>query len=143
MVFRSSFTLRSGLAVIAVALAAVSTPALGQQAPAPVPGAEAPAAAAATRVKRAAKKKVAAKNATEIVLVNARAAVVTGISVTSAAGKQVASLKKPLEAGKKISIKLPKGAGCTFAINASFSDDAEFDQSEVNLCTDKTVRFTE
>lgn len=134
MIFRSS------LAVAVVALMSLSAPVFAQQAPAP--GAEA-AAAAPARAKRAAKKKVAAKNASEIVLVNGRGAVVTAVSVTSAAGKQVAALKKPLEGGKKISIKLPKGAGCTFAINASFSDDAEFDQSEVNLCTDKTVRFTE
>ena len=131
---------RSSLALAAVALLAVSAPVFAQQAPAP--GAE-QAAAAPAKAKKAAKKKVAAKNASEIVLVNGRGAVVTAVSVTSAAGKQVAALKKPLEAGKKISIKLPKGAGCTFAINASFSDDAEFDQSEVNLCTDKTVRFTE
>jgi hypothetical protein len=131
---------RSSLALAAVALLAVSAPVFAQQAPAP--GAE-QAAAAPAKAKKAAKKKVAAKNASEIVLANGRGAVVTAVSVTSAAGKQVATLKKPLEAGKKISIKLPKGAGCTFAINASFSDDAEFDQSEVNLCTDKTVRFTE
>lgn len=129
---------KSGLAVAAAAFLAVSSPVFAQQAPAPEQAAAAPA-----KAKKAAKKKVAAKNAGEIVLVNNRGAVVTAVSVTSAAGKQVAALKKPLEAGKKIAIKLPKGAGCTFAINASFSDDAEFDQSEVNLCTDKTVRFTE
>lgn len=132
---------RSSLALAAAALLSASAPAFAQQAPAPA--ATEQAVAAPAKAKRAAKKKVAAKNASEIVLVNGRGAVVTAVSVTSAAGKQVAALKKPLEAGKKISIKLPKGAGCTFAINASFSDDAEFDQSEVNLCTDKTVRFTE
>lgn len=89
------------------------------------------------------KKQPAAKNATEIVVVNNRGAAVTGLQVTSAAGKNVASLKKPLDSGKKISMKLPKGAGCTFAVNAAFSDDAEFDQTEVNLCTDKTVRFVD
>jgi hypothetical protein len=135
MVFKFS------LAIATVALMSLSAPVYAQQAPAS--GAEAAATAAPARARKAAKKKAAAKNATEIVLVNNRNAVVTGVSVTSAAGKSVASLKKALEPGKKISIKLPKGAGCTFAINASFSDDAEFDQSEVNLCTDKTVRFTE
>ncbi len=132
---------RSGLAIAVSAALLISAPVLAQQAPAPA-ATPAPAADAA-KAKRPAQKKAAAKNAGEIVLVNARGAVVTGASVTSAAGKTVATLKKPLEAGKKIVIKLPKNSGCVFAINASFSDDAEFDQSEVNLCADKTVRFTE
>jgi hypothetical protein len=114
------FAFAAGIAALLTA-----APALAQQAPAP------------------SKKKQAAKNATEIVVVNNRGAVVTGLQVTSAAGKNVAALKKPLEPGKKISLKLPKGAGCTFAVNAAFSDDAEFDQTEVNLCTDKTVRFVD
>lgn len=130
-------------ALVSAALVSTSMPALAQQAPAPGAAAEQAAGAAKAKVKRVAKKKVPAKNASEIVLANARTAVVTDVSVTSAAGKSVATLKKPLEPGKKITIRLPKNSGCTFAINASFSDDAEFDQSEVNLCTDKTVRFTE
>lgn len=145
VLLRSSFMISSfkmSGAVLAVAVVALSSPALAQQAPAPGAAIEQSAPAPA-RAARAAKKKVAAKNATEIVIVNGRTAVVTGVSVTSTTGKAAATLKKPLEPGKKIALKLAKGAGCTFAINASFSDDAEFDQSEVNLCLDKTVRFTE
>lgn len=139
---------RIGLAVGFAALVTLSAPVLAQTAPAPDAETAAEAAggaatAAAAKAKRTAKKKVAAKNAGEIVLVNSRSAAVTGVAVTSAAGKNVAKLKKALEPGKKISIKLPKNSGCTFAINASFSDDAEFDQADVDLCADKTVRFTE
>lgn len=140
--------IKSGLgiataALLAVSLVSAATSASAQQAPAPGAATQPAAGAAKAKAKPVAKKKAPAKNASEIVLVNGRAAVVTGVSVTSAAGKAAATLKKPLEPGKKIAIKLPKNSGCAFSINASFSDDAEFDQSEVNLCADKTVRFTE
>jgi hypothetical protein len=134
---------RIGLALGFAALVTFSVPVFAQSAPDAGATAEAAAKAGAAKAKRTAKKKMAAKNAGEIVLVNARSAAVTGVSVTSAAGKSVGKLKKPLEPGKKLSIKLPKNSGCTFAINASFADDAEFDQADVDLCADKTVRFTE
>ncbi|MCZ8186423.1 MAG: hypothetical protein O9308_08585 [Beijerinckiaceae bacterium] len=124
----------TGLASVVLMMGLGQGAASAQQANAP---------AAAPAAPRTASRAVP-KNAAEIVLANARSgAVVTGLSVTSAAGKSVATLKKPLEPGKKITIKLPKNSGCTFAVNASFSDDAEFDQTDVNLCTDKTVRFTD
>jgi hypothetical protein len=143
---------RTGLALVAGLLAAL--PALAQQAPpAPAapgappasaaPAAGAAASGAADRTRRAAAQRQPAKNASEIVLVNARQAAVSGLSVTSAAGKEVAKLKKPLEPGKRIAIRLPKNSGCTFSVNAAFADDAEFDQTDVNLCADKTIRFVD
>lgn len=122
--------------VLGLALGVPALPASAQQAPAPE---AAPAAPAKKRVAR----RAAPKNASEIVLNNTRGAAVTALSVTSAAGKNVATLKRPLDPGKKLSIRLPKNSGCVFAINAQFSDDAEFDQAEVNLCTDKVVRFVD
>lgn len=89
------------------------------------------------------KKKVAAKNATELVLINNRGAAVTGFQLTSAAGKNAATLKNVLEPGKKVTLKIAKGAGCVFSANAAFSDDAEFDQTEVDLCKDKTIKFVD
>lgn len=129
---------KTGLALVA-ALMGIGI-AQAQTAP---PAPDAGAAASETKKRVPKKKKQAAKNATEVVFVNGRQAVVTGATVISAAGKTVATLKRPLEPGKRAAFKLPKGAGCTFGINASFSDDAEFDQTDVNLCADKTVKFTD
>lgn len=109
-----------------------------QQAPAP----DAAKVQAAAK-KRAPKAKTPPKNASELVLVNARSAAVTGLALTNAAGKNLAVLKKPLEPGKKISFKLPAKSGCLFTIDASFADESPFDASEVDLCIDKTVRFTD
>lgn len=124
----------TGLAGVIVVIGWGLGGAMAQQANAP---------AAAPAAPRTAQRTVP-KNAVEIVLANARSgATVTGLSVTSAAGKSVATLKKPLEPGQKITIRLPKNSGCTFTVDASFSDDAEFDQTDVNLCLDKNVRFTD
>lgn len=84
-----------------------------------------------------------AKNATSFTLINARSVAVTGLSVTSAAGKNVAALRAQLAPGKRIAFKIPANSGCLFTVNASFADDAEFDQSEVDLCADKNVRLTD
>lgn len=106
---------------VAILAAFVATPALAQQAP---------------------KAKPLPKNATELVLTNARTATLTGFEL-SRDGKKFAAIRKPLEAGKKVTIKLPKKAGCEFVVNAAFSDEAEFEETQVNLCADKTVRLTD
>ena len=122
---------------VALILPILSLPgtALAQQAP------EAPAIQAPKL--RAPKAKAVPKNASEAIVTNTRASAVTGLSITNAAGKSLASLKKPLEAGKKISFKLPAKSGCVFSVNASFADDSEFEPAEVNLCIDKNIRFTD
>ena len=110
-------------ACAALALAALfSAPALAQQAP---------------------KAKPLPKNASEIVIINARPATVTGLELANAEGKKVVALKKPIEANKKATLRLPKKAGCTFVVNVAYSDDAEFEETQVNLCADKTVRLTD
>ena len=108
--------------LVASAVALFASPAFAQQAP-----------------KR---QKPLPKNATEIVLTNARPAALSGFEL-SRDGKKFAAIKKPLDAGKKITIKLPKNAGCEFVVNAAFADDAEFEETQVNLCADKSVRLTD
>jgi hypothetical protein len=103
------------------ALALITVPAFAQQAP---------------------KAKPLPKNATELVLTNARPATLSGFEL-SRDGKKFAAIKRPLEAGKKVAIKLPKNAGCEFVVNAAYADDAEFEETQVNLCADKTVRLTD
>jgi hypothetical protein len=90
-------------AVTAAALAVLlAAPALAQQAP---------------------RQKPLPKNASELVLTNARPATLTGFEV-SRDGKKFATLRKPLEAGKRVTIKLPKNADCEFVVNAAFADEA-------------------
>ncbi len=136
---------RAALAGVSFALLALSFPAQAQQAPAPdeeAPAA-APAAPAARPAARAARRKATAKNATEVVFLNNRASAVTAINMTGQSGKPSSMLKAPLAPGKKISVKLRKNAGCTFTLDASFDDEAPFEPTQVDLCADKTVNFTE
>lgn len=105
---------------------------------------EAPDAPAVSQAAPKAKAAMAAqKNATEVVVSNARTVALTGLSINNGEGKAITTLKKPLEPGKKISLKLAAKAGCTFVVNASFADEAEFEETQVDLCADKNLRFKE
>jgi len=99
-----------------------------------------PVAAAKAKAKKVAAK---GKNASDVTVVNARADEIVSVSVTTAKGKTIALVKKSLPAGKKHVFKLPAGSGCDFTVNARFADGTEFDPTPVNLCVDKTLRFTD
>lgn len=136
---------RAALAGVSFALLALSIPAQAQQAPAPEDEAPvaAPAAPAARPAARAARRKATAKNATQVVFQNSRASAVTAITLTGAGGKPSSMLKTALAPGKKVTVKLRKNAGCTFSLDASFDDEAPFEPTQVDLCVDKTINFTE
>jgi hypothetical protein len=104
-----------------------------------------PAAEAAPKVKAKAKKRVApkGKHAAEVMVQNARADGITAVTLTTAKGKSIAVVKKSLPAGTKHAMKLPAGSGCDFTVSARFADGTELDPTPVNLCNDKTIRFTD
>jgi len=89
------------------------------------------------------KAKAAPKDATEALIINARSVALTGLTVSNSQGKPVATQKAKIAPGKRATLKLPKKAGCSFIVSVAFEDGAEFDESELNLCTDKTIRLTE
>lgn len=97
----------------------------------------------ASMAQAATAKKAPPKNASSAIVSNARTVALTGLTLTSAGGKNVATLKKPLAPGKKQSFKIAGKAGCLFSVNASFEDDAELEQSEVDLCLDSNIRLTD
>jgi hypothetical protein len=90
-----------------------------------------------------ARRKSAAKNATQVVFQNSRASAVTAINLTGKSGKPSSMLKTALAPGKKVTVKLRKNAGCTFTLDASFDDEAPFEPTQVDICVDKTINFTE
>jgi hypothetical protein len=129
-------------ALLVAGFALPLSPASAQQAPAPgaAPAAEAPAPRPAVR---RAVRRGPPKNATELVLVNTRSSPVNGMSLVNGAGLEAGKLQRQIDPGKRTAIKLVRNAGCTFSLTVSFEDGAEFEPSDVNLCTDKTVRLTE
>jgi hypothetical protein len=80
------------------------------------------------------------KPATALVVANARAVPATTVSVE--AGSKTVSLSKPLPPNGKTTLKLPKMTGCTVSVTASFADESVVEQ-EVDVCKEKTLRFTE
>lgn len=83
------------------------------------------------------------KNASEAIVTNARTVPVTGLEITNAKGEKVGTLKQALAPGKKITFKFKPRNGCLFTVNAAFGDEADFDATEVDLCVDKNIRFTD
>jgi hypothetical protein len=130
--------LRSALARVTVAsllALPLSSLALSQTTPAPAP--------ATTPAPAAPKAKPLPKSATQVVITNARTVKVLSVTIADAEGKVAAKLTKALDAGKTITLKIPPKAGCKFVVNASFEDEAVFDQADIDLCADKVVKFTE
>jgi hypothetical protein len=80
------------------------------------------------------------KPATALVVANARAVPATTVSVE--AGSKTVSLSKPLAPNGKATLKLPKMTGCMVSVSASFADESVVEQ-EVDVCKEKTLRFTE
>lgn len=136
---------RAALSGVSLFFLALSFPAHAQQAPATDDDAPvaAPAAPAGRPAARAANRKATPKNAAEVVFLNSRSSAVTAINLTGKSGKPSSMLKAPLAPGKKLTVKLRKQAGCTFTLDASFDDEAPFEPTQVDLCADKTVNFTE
>ncbi|CAN1512617.1 hypothetical protein MCEMSEM23_00833 [Rhabdaerophilaceae bacterium] len=83
------------------------------------------------------------KNATEAVVINARAVAVSALEITNSKGEKVGTLKTALAPGKRTTFKFRPRNGCVFTINANFADDAEFDTTEQDLCVDKVIRFVD
>jgi len=84
--------------------------------------------------------KKAARNASELVIVNERQIEVTGLEVADQSGKSLVQLAKPLAPGKRTTLKLPKGAGCTFNISVAYADEGET-EGATDACKDKTLRL--
>lgn len=89
------------------------------------------------------KKKAAKKPPAEIIVVNARAATLVEFSLTTEQGKNVAALKAVLAPGKRATLKLARGAACQLTVSAAYDDESENAGGVVDVCADKTIRFTD
>ena len=92
----------------------------------------------------AAPKAAAKKIPVSIVVQNDRSVELTQMALAAAGAETVvvASLKKPLPAGKKTSFGVKGLKSCLVSISAVFGDDGSAD-TEMDICKDKTVRFTD
>ncbi len=79
--------------------------------------------------------------ASTVVITNAREVAATDISVD--VDGQTVRLAKPLAPKAKATLKLPKMSGCVVAVAAAFEDESTAELPELDVCKDKTVRFTD
>ena len=84
-----------------------------------------------------------ARSASEVVVINARKATLTEFQLTSDDGTVVGGIKAPLAPGKRLTLKLAKGAPCLLTVLALYDDEFENAGSQIDACKDKTVRFAE
>lgn len=82
-----------------------------------------------------------AKTAAEVVVVNARQATLIEFQLTSEQGAVVGGITAPLAPGKRVTLKLAKGAPCLLTISALYDDEFENAGAQIDACKDKTVRF--
>ena len=90
--------------------------------------------------KPAAVKKPKTPASVTVKITNARAVAVSDLNITlSATTDAAASLKKPLAAGKSISVKISTKKGCTFDVRGSFEDEAAIEADSVDFCADASL----
>lgn len=114
------------------------SPATPVQAPATPAQADAPAAPKPKPKPRKPRGPVPARALT---INNASPNVLSGLEV-SGDGK-TASLSKPLAPKKKATLKLPVFKSCTVTVSATFEGQAAADASDLDICKEKAIRFTE
>lgn len=84
-----------------------------------------------------------AKSPADITIANTRGANVTALSLTGEDGKVYGSLKKPLASGTSIKLRLARKAPCVLNVAATFDDESEGTEGQVDACTDKVLNLTD
>lgn len=88
-------------------------------------------------------RKASAKPPASVSVTNARTATLAGLVLSNAEGKAVARLTKPLAPGKKATLAIAKGATCVLEMAATFDDEAENANAQIDICKDKSLRFVD
>ena len=81
------------------------------------------------------------KPVSAVVITNSRGVQATDVAL--GANGQTVRLAKPLAPKAQTTLKLPKMTGCMVTVAAVFEDEATSELSELDVCKDKTIRFTD
>jgi hypothetical protein len=119
-------------AVAFALLVLIAGPAAAQTAP----EADAPAPSAKGKAARA------PKPAQAVIVTNARNGTATEVVITGDDEKTTKVAKKIPPKGK-LTVKLPKQAGCLVQVAATFEGEGEVEFGELDICKEKTIRFTD
>lgn len=89
------------------------------------------------------KKRAAAKAPAEVTITNGRTSMLTYFALTTDAGATVGQISAQLSPGKKVNVKLAKGAPCSLVVSAVFEDESENAGGIVDVCKDRHLRFVD
>jgi hypothetical protein len=139
-------SLLAGIACVVLAggpasLAQVAPSAPPEAGPAPADPGAAPDAAAPKPKPKPKPKPAGPTPAQALTVVNASPNTALDIIVT--ADEQIARLGKPLAPKAQASLKLPKLKGCTVSVMAMFQGGGQAEVGELDVCKEKSIRFTE
>jgi len=81
------------------------------------------------------------KPVSAVVITNAREVPATEVAI--GADGQTVRLAKPLAPKAQATLRLPKMGGCMVVVEAVFQDEATSELSELDVCKDRTIRFTD
>jgi hypothetical protein len=81
------------------------------------------------------------KPVSAVVITNSRGVQATDVAV--GVNGQTVRLSKPLAPKAQATLRLPKMAGCMVVVAAVFEDEAASELSELDVCKDRTIRFTD
>jgi hypothetical protein len=140
-------------AAAAVAVLITGGAALSQSAPADplAPGAGADEAKSAApdaakpekAKKKPAKRKHPAERSIEVTVQNQRSVGLVELQAGPAGASELKKVAGPLAFGRKTVVHLKRAKDCLYDIHAHFADEADTDQSGVDLCKDKAINLTD
>ena len=81
------------------------------------------------------------KQVSAVVITNSRDVPATDVAIR--ANGQTVRLAKPLAPKAQATLRLPKMAGCMVVVAAVFEDEATSEHSELDVCKDRIIRFTD
>jgi hypothetical protein len=84
----------------------------------------------------------APRPAPAVIITNGRSHAATEVVIVGDDDKTT-KLSKRVPPKGKVTVKLPKLTGCTVHVAATFEGEGEVEFGELDICTEKTLRFTD
>ncbi len=93
--------------------------------------------------KKPAKHKAAAERSFEVTVHNERSVGMVELQVGPAGASEMKKIVGPLAFGRKTVVRVKRVKDCLYDIHAHFADEADADQTGVDLCKDKAINLTD
>jgi hypothetical protein len=133
----------SNLVTILAFLASVSLAGSAAAQTDTAPATSTPAAPAAAAPAADEKAKPKPKPTITVIVTNSRKTGLAELDATPQGASESKKILTKLAAGKKATIRLPKGKSCVYDLHGSYDDGTSADMSAVDLCKDGKINLVE